>query len=187
MSERTDFYFDIPRADRLSRGLIFVKWLLILPHAFILWAYSILAGVIGFIGFFAILITGSYPAELWNMVYRYMRWQLRVSIYTSLLRDEYPPFAEAPYPMQFELIRPERQSRLLLFVRWFAMIPLAFWLMLIGLAAGGALLIAWFAILFTGSIPVGINSFLVSFLRYSTKVTAYSSLLTDVFPGFGLD
>ncbi len=187
MDTRTDFYLDIPRADRLSRGLIFIKWLLILPHALILWAYGILASILGFIGFFAILFTGSYPADLWNMVYRFLRWQLRVNIYTSLLRDEYPPFGEEPYPMQFNVVRPERQSRLILFVRWLAVIPLGFWLMVIAIVAAFALIIAWFTILFTGTIPEGIRSFIVGFIRYSTKVTVYSSMLTDTFPGFSLD
>ncbi|MCA9835113.1 MAG: DUF4389 domain-containing protein [Thermomicrobiales bacterium] len=187
MSTRSDFYLDIPRAPRLSRLLIFIKWLLILPHSLILYVFSFLAGVVGFVAWFAILFTGTYPQGMWDFVYQYMRWSVRVSAYTSLLRDEYPPFSEAPYPVDFSLTRPEKQSRLLLFVRWVSVIPLAFWLMLVGIAAGFALLAAWFCILFTGNIPESIREFIVGFLRYGLRVQCYLSLLTDAWPGFSLE
>lgn len=178
------FYFDVPRPERLSRLLIFVKWLLILPHAFILWAFGIFAGVCVFIGWFAVLLLGRWPEELWRIVYSYVRWNTRASIYLGMLRDEYPPFGDAPYPMELHLEYPGEQSRLLLFGRWFLMIPLAFWLVIVGLWATVLSFIAFFAILFTGNIPEDIFESLVGVFRYSLKVTLYQYVLTDTWPGF---
>lgn len=186
MHTDSTFYFDVPRPQRLSRLLIFVKWLLIIPHAFILWAYGILAGLAGFIGWWAVLILGRYPQGLWEIVYGFMRWNMRVSVYTGMLRDEYPPFGEAPYPLEFHLERPERQSRLLVLARIFLMIPLAFWLAIVGIWASILMIVVFFAILITGNIPEGIFASLVAIFRYTTKVNVYQYVLTDEWPGFAV-
>lgn len=183
----SSFYFDVPRPAKLSRLLIFIKWLLIIPHAFVLWAYGILAGVAGFVGWFAVLILGYYPKGLWDIVYGYVRYSTRVSIYSTLLRDEYPPFGEGPYPMELHQAHAEKQSRLLVLARFILLIPLAIWLSLVGLWAGILLVVAFFAILITGSIPEGIFDWLVRIMRYSLKVNLYSYVLTDDWPGFSLD
>ncbi len=51
------------------------------------------AGVIGFIAFFAILLTKRFPRGLFDFTVGIHRWNYRVSVYTSLGRDEYPPFS----------------------------------------------------------------------------------------------
>jgi hypothetical protein len=50
------------------------------------------AGVVWFIAFFAILITGRYPEGLFRFLVGFLRWSSRVSAYTLLLTDDYPPF-----------------------------------------------------------------------------------------------
>jgi hypothetical protein len=77
----------------LSRWLIFVKWLLVIPHAIVLYLLLIAASVAIFIAWFAILITGSYPRGLFDFVTGVGRWLLRVSAYTYLMTDRYPPFS----------------------------------------------------------------------------------------------
>jgi len=49
--------YDVEYAEELSRWLIFVKWLLAIPHFIILYALGIASAVITFIAFFAILFT----------------------------------------------------------------------------------------------------------------------------------
>ena len=58
------FAFDVARPERLSRLLIFVKWLMILPHAFVLYFYGILAGITTFLAWFVILFTGTFPEQM---------------------------------------------------------------------------------------------------------------------------
>jgi hypothetical protein len=48
--------------------------------------------------------------------------------------------------------------------------------------------IAWFAILFTGRYPKGLFDFVVGVYRWSLRVVAYAYLLTtDWYPLFSLD
>src|SRR4030065_74244 len=105
--------FDIEYPEKLSRWLIFVKWLLAIPHFLILYALSAVAGVITFIAFFAILFTKHYPRGLFDFVVNIYRWQANVFAYYGLMRDEYPPFSweAGKYPGTFEVDYPERLSR----------------------------------------------------------------------------
>ena len=85
--------YDVEYPEGLSRWLIFVKWLLAIPHSIILWALGVAAGVIGFIAFFAILFTKRYPRGLFDFVVNVNRWNANLGAYTGLFRDEYPPFS----------------------------------------------------------------------------------------------
>ncbi len=75
--------FDVEYPEELSRWLIFVKWLLVIPHTIILYALSIAVGVIGFIAFFAILFTKRYPRGLFDFVVNVSRWGANVGAYTG--------------------------------------------------------------------------------------------------------
>jgi len=77
-----------------------------------------------------------------------------------------------------------RRSRLTVFFRLLLVIPHVIWLYLWGIAAGFAVLIAWFAALFTGRVPGGLHDFNAGFLRYSTRVTGYLFLLANPWPPF---
>jgi hypothetical protein len=78
--------------ERLSRGLIFVKWLLLFPHYIVVWALQIVAGIITFIAWFAILFTGRYPRAMFDFNVGVLRWSTRVQAYFNLMTDAYPPF-----------------------------------------------------------------------------------------------
>ena len=88
--------FSIERPERLSRGLIFVKWLLAIPHEIVLLFLLLGAMVAAFIGFFAVLITGRWPEGLRNYIVGVHRWAYRVEAYVYLLTDVYPPFRLEP-------------------------------------------------------------------------------------------
>jgi len=85
--------FDVEYPERLSRLLIFFKWLLIIPHIIVLYALGIVAGVLTLIAWFAILFTGRYPRGMFDFAVGAMRWNARVNAYVALLRDDYPPFS----------------------------------------------------------------------------------------------
>jgi small-conductance mechanosensitive channel len=84
---------NIQAAPKLSRGLIFVKWLLAIPHFIVLFFLGIAVYVVAIIAFFAVLITGQWPESLRAFVIGVMRWSYRVSIYVYLMTDQYPPFS----------------------------------------------------------------------------------------------
>ncbi|MCY3616559.1 MAG: DUF4389 domain-containing protein [Acidimicrobiaceae bacterium] len=78
----------------LNRWTPLVKWILAIPHYFVLAALGVAAFVCVVIAWFAIMFTGRYPRGLFDFVLGVHRWSLRVSAYMWLLiTDEYPPFS----------------------------------------------------------------------------------------------
>jgi len=181
--------FDIEYPEQLSRWLIFIKWLLAVPHFLILYALGSVANVITFIAFFAILFTGRYPRGLFDFVVNIYRWQENVFAYYALFRDEYPPFSWEPgkYPVTFEVEYSENLSRWMIFVKWLLAIPHIIILVFLYVAALVVWVIVWFAILFTGRFPRGLFDFLVGVNRWGLRVNAYAFLLLrDDYPPFSL-
>jgi hypothetical protein len=179
---------DVEYPDTLSRLLIFVKWLLSIPHLIALTVLSLAVFIVTVIAFFAILITGRYPEGLWQFTLGYFKWTTRVNAYVGLMRDEYPPFSlEADYPARLTLEYPTSLSRLLVLIKWLLIIPHTIALYFVGLAAAIVMIIAWFAILITGRYPEGLFRFYEGYLRWSERVNAYVLLLTDDYPPFSLD
>ncbi len=85
---------DYPDAQKLSRGLPVVKWIMAIPHYIVLLFLFIAAGVIVIIAWFAILFTSRYPRQLFDFVVDVYRWSLRVAAYAFILvTDKYPPFS----------------------------------------------------------------------------------------------
>lgn len=79
--------------NNLNRWMPIFKWLLAIPHYFVLAFLSVFALFAVIVAWFAILFTGQYPRSLFDYVVGVMRWWLRVSAYTTLLvTDQYPPF-----------------------------------------------------------------------------------------------
>jgi hypothetical protein len=98
--ERQSVHLDLPypdvRAD-LGRGMPLVKWLLAIPHYFVLFFIwiGVYFGVI--FAWFAVLFTGRYPRGLFDYVEGVMRWHNRVVAYAfTLITDRYPPFSLQP-------------------------------------------------------------------------------------------
>ena len=69
----------------------------------------------------------------------------------------------------------------------FLAIPHYIVLAFLGIAAVVCIVIAWFAILFTGRYPRGLFDFVLGVGRWSVRVSAYAFLLaTDRYPPFSL-
>jgi hypothetical protein len=119
LAEVADYpaHLDVAYPERLSRGLIFVKWLLAVPHLLIVavfvgggvwlgtrggtandaWDNGANAGVsvvglLVLIAAIALLFTGRYPTPIYDFVLGMDRWALRVGPYVALMTDRYPPF-----------------------------------------------------------------------------------------------
>jgi hypothetical protein len=89
-----------------------------------------------------------------------------------------------PYPATFEVDYAERRDRLTAFFRLILLIPLAIVLYVYALIALVAMVIAWFAIVFTARYPRGLYDFVAGYTRFFTRVVAYGSLLCDPYPSF---
>src|SRR5206468_9921684 len=88
------------------------------------------------------------------------------------------------YPVTFEVDYVEPRSRLTTLLRLLLAIPHFIVLSLYGIGAFVAVVIAWFALLFTGRWPQGLYDFSAGFLRYYTRVSGYTWLLVDPYPPF---
>ncbi len=88
---------DYPNVETdLNRWYPLIKWLLVIPHYFVLFFLSIASFFAVIMAWFAILATGRYPRGLFNFNVGVGRWWLRVQAYAVLLvTDRYPPFSLA--------------------------------------------------------------------------------------------
>lgn len=85
-----------------SRVTIFFRWLMIIPHAIVLYFVQIGAAFVFFIGWWAALFTGRLPDSFAEFLTGTLRWYTRVHGYQSLLYDAYPPFTfdDTDYPLR---------------------------------------------------------------------------------------
>lgn len=178
--------YDVAYPDHLSRGLIFIKWLLAIPHFIVLYLLTLAWEVVTFIAFFAILFTKKYPAGLFKFAVGVRRWQANVNAYVWLLRDEYPPFSmdAGQYAVAYDVAYPTELSRWLIFIKWLLIIPNLIVMVLFAIVAVLLTIVAWFAILFTGQFPRSLFDFVVGVHRWSERVNGYLSLFTDQYPPF---
>jgi len=177
--------FDVDYPERLSRWLIFVKWLLAIPHVIVLIFYGIAYYVTLIIAWFAILFTGRYPRGLFDFAVGLFRWSARVTAYAYLMRDEYPPFGTGgDYPVRLEVEYPERLSRWKIFVKWFLAIPHLIILYGYNILASAIMFVSFFIILFTGRYPKTLFDLVVGYYRWYIRVYGYVLLLTDEYPPF---
>lgn len=190
---------------RMSRWLWLVKWILAIPHFFVLLFLWIAAFFVTVIAGFAILFTGRYPRALFDFNVGVFRWTWRVSFYTfnAFGTDRYPPFSLQPdptYPANVEVDYPERLSRGLVLVKWW-LLAIPQYLVVAILAGGwggttagfGGGLISLLAfigavvLLFTAQYPKSIFDLVIGFNRWCFRVLAYAALMRDEYPPFRLD
>jgi Domain of unknown function (DUF4389) len=135
-----------------------------------------------------LLFRQKYPRWWFDFNRELMRFSARVSAYAALLTDVYPSTDEQQ-SVKLELPVPDGRAlnRWLPLVKWFLAIP--HFIVLAFLFLGGlvAVVIAWFAILFTGRYPRGLFDYVVGVGRWYVRVVAYAfTLVTDVYPPFRL-
>ncbi len=129
-----------------------------------------------------------YPRWWFDFARELTRFAARVGAYLVLLTDQYPSTVEEQ-SVHLEIDYPdaERLNRWLPLVKWLLAIPHYIVLIVLWVTAVVVVIIAWFAILFTGRYPRGLFDFVVGVGRWSLRVDAYAFLLvTDQYPPFSL-
>ena len=147
------------------------------------------AGILFLATLLMIVFRLKYPRWWYDWNLQFLRFSNRVAVYLALMDDRYPSTDEQqsvhldfPYPdVERDL------NRWLPLVKWFLAIPHYIVLFFLWIAAFVCVVIAWFAILFTGRYPEGLFHFVEGVLRWGNRVTAYAFvLITDRYPPFSL-
>lgn len=186
--------------DRVST-LLRIIW--IIPIAIVL---ALVSGASGAAGDTRVTITTAggllFLAPLLMILFRlkYPRWWFdwnlaltrfgtRVTTYLALMDDRYPSTDEEQ-SVRLDIDYPDVPrdlNRWLPLVKWLLAIPHLVVLVFLALGAVGAVIIAWFAILFTGRYPRALFDYVEGVLRWGTRVSGYAFLLvTDDYPPFSL-
>jgi hypothetical protein len=148
------------------------------------------AGGLLFLGpLLMILFRQKYPRWWFDWNLELQRFSNRVGAYLALMDDRYPATDEHqsvhldyPYPDV-----PRDLNRWLPLVKWLLAIPHYIVLVFLGIAALVVVIVAWFAILFTGRYPRGMFDFVEGVIRWQNRVIAYAwTLVTDRYPPFRL-
>jgi len=186
--------FDPP--EKVANWRPLVNWLLAIPHFVVLYGLNLLSRVIGLVSWFVIVFTGALPEGLANMQVMYMRYSTRTNLFAAFLKEEYPPFSFSTTPadpgddarVRID-ITPQlaNRNRLTVAFRIILVIPQVIVLIFLFLASFVAVLISFFAVLFTGHWPEGLRDFVIKVTRWGLRVQAYFLLLTDEYPPFVLD
>jgi hypothetical protein len=200
-----EFAVDYP--DRpLDRLTTFFRSFTVIPIAIVLgaveggtWQWSsngkaaaVAAGAGGLLFFAPLLMIAfrrKYPRWWFDWNLELQRFGNRVGAYLALMDDRYPSTTDHqsvhldyPYPDA------ERElSQWLPLVKWFLAIPHYVVLFFLNIALAVAVIIAWFAILFTRRYPRGLFDFVEGVIRWDNRVAAYAFVLvTDQYPPFRL-
>ena len=148
------------------------------------------AGVIFLPTLLMILFQQKYPKWWYDWSLNITKFGGRVVSYFALLTDVYPSTDEEQN-VHIDIAYPDVKkdlNRWLPLVKWFLAIPHYIVLFFLGIAAGVCIVIAWFAILFTGKYPRGIFDFVVGVYRWGLRVMSYAfMLITDKYPPFSAD
>jgi Domain of unknown function (DUF4389) len=185
-----------------SRLTVFFRLILVIPHLIVIGLFFLLALVIAFISWFAILFTRRAIGH--DMQARFLRYATHVFAYLNLAANPYPGFEGAPgsYPIDAEIPPAEPQNRWKTGFRFILIIPASLLAAALGVAAGsgwssggsfslsfsgtGALSVAaflgWFAILATRRMPRGLRDLAAYTLSYGLQFWAYALLVTDRYP-----
>lgn len=197
---------DIDYSDKSDRLTVFFRLILAIPIFIILglvtgyeniddnttnavkWGVAA-GGIIIVPTLLMILIRQKYPKWWYNWNLELTKFSIRVGAYIFLLRDEYPSTDEEQ-AVHIDIPYPDVKKDLVNWmplVKWFLAIPHVIVLCFLWIGAIIAVILAWFAILFTGTHPKGIFDFIVGVMRWTLRVNAYALLLTtDEYPPFSL-
>jgi Domain of unknown function (DUF4389) len=201
------FSVDYPERT-LDRGTTFFRFIVAIPILILLaavdgsagtWSSSAgqtttvafgTGGILVFGPALMILFRNKYPRWWFDWNLELQRFISRVFIFLALMDDRYPATDEHQsvhldyaYPDV-----PRDLTRWKPLVKWFLAIPHYIILIILGIGAWVAIVIAWFAILFTGRYPRGLFNYVEGVQRWSTRVFAYAFLMvTDTYPPFRLE
>ena len=186
---------DIDYPEKLDRLTTFFRVIWIIPIAIVLSLLTATGSgeIVGGLFFTAtmlmIVFRRRYPRWWFDFSRQLVRFEARVLAYLVLLTDRYPSTVDEQ-SVHLEIDYPDAErdlNRWLPLVKWLLAIPHYIVLAMLAIGAIFVVVIAWFAILFTGRYPQALFDYVVGVGRWGLRVQAYAFLLvTDQYPPFSL-
>jgi hypothetical protein len=185
--------------ERQSRLSAAFRLLLAIPAAFLASLVGVFFFRFGLIVlaaagiWFAALVLGRAPRGLRDLSTWALGYSAQASAYLLLVTGRYPDShpdrllgeQTVPYhPVRLRVEDDLHRSRLTTFFRLLLAFPHLFWLTAWGVAATVAAIVNWFAALIAGRSPRVLHRFLAAYIRYTSQVYAFLSLVAGPFPGF---
>jgi len=181
-------------AERVARWRPLLNWVLVIPLYLWLMVLAFGAAAVSLAGWFVILFTGRLPESFGDYLVAVLRYQWRVLAYLFGLTTGYPGFHVAAgyvdpgdYPAVLYSARAVTRKRLTVAFRIVLVIPQLVVLYFVNLAAFVVLVIGWFAVLIAGRWPLGLQSFVTDWMRWTFRVNGYTWLIVDEYPPFGFE
>ena len=166
---------------------IVVKLIILIPHLILLYVLGIVATVLALVTWIPVLFGGHYPSWGYDVIGGTLRWGANVSAYLYGLTDRYPPFrlgkaaeGEEPYEVDVDFNVPEEHNRLWaipvigIVIKLIILIPHLILLYVLGMVATVLGLVTWIPVLLNGHYPSWGYEIIGGFLRWSTRVNAYT-------------
>lgn len=200
---------EVAYPDRLKRVTTAFRLILVIPIAIVssvlagggtqnvrtsggTWVTTTSAGISG--GLFVatllmIVVRRRYPRWWFDFALELTRFSARIGAYIALLTDKYPSTVDhQAVALDVDYPDVERDlNRWLPLVKWLLAIPHYIVFVFLALGAFVSVIIAWFAILFTGRYPRALFDYVVGVARWGLRIEAYAFLLvTDRYPPFSL-
>jgi uncharacterized protein DUF4389 len=179
--------FEAEYVETRSRLTTFFRLILAIPHFIVLYVWGILAFFAVIAAWFAIVLTGNYPAGLYSFIANLQRYSTAVYGYIALLTDEYPPFGADTdnYPARIRIPPPKAEyNRAKTALRIILAIPVLIVAYAMQVVWEVGALLAWFVIVITGKQPKGLQDMIVLGLSYQQRAYCYVALLTEDWPPF---
>jgi hypothetical protein len=136
-----------------------------------------------------IVFRQKYPRWWFDWNRELLRFMNRVGVYVALMDDRYPSTDEHQ-AVRLDFEYPDARlglNRWLPLVKWFLAIPHYIVLLFLYLGAIVVVIVAWFAILFTGRYPRGLFDYVEGVIRWHNRVVGYAFILvSDAYPPFRL-
>ena len=182
---------DLPYQEEHSRLTTFFRYPLALLPLLWLNVIAVVACCGTVIAWFALLVTGQYPASLYGLNRTLVRYNAKVNAYLMLETDRFPGFSAddpADYPAELHIGEPlPAYDRIKVLLRIFLVIPPFLISYAMNIVAWVGAVLAWFAIVFTGRLPRGIHGITRLGLSYSFRMLPYALLMTETWPEFTQD
>jgi hypothetical protein len=136
-----------------------------------------------------ILFRQKYPRWWFDWNLELQRFSNRVGVYLALLDDRYPSTDEHQ-SVHLDYAYPDARQELnrwLPLVKWLLAVPHLVVLFILYIAVVVVVIVAWFAILFTGRYPSALFAFVAGVIGWHNRVVGYAiTLVTDRYPPFRL-